>query len=160
MRIPLMLLTLTLLAGCNCGGSTCTPIGGGDAGAELRTQGEPCTDGHACAPGLACRVTSLGNSFQQEECVAPCADAGTCPSGTACYQGSCFTSCTLDTDCPGRFVATCRAIDAGVAQGLCTSVSCNTRSSFCPGGATCIAAPYCCPQGAPCAAPPDGMCLR
>lgn len=160
MRTVLTLLAAALLGGCNWGDATCTPTGGGDAGPQLRTQGEPCSDGHACAAGLECHPTTLGTSFQQAECVAPCGDAGTCPSGTACYQGDCFTTCTLDTDCPGRFSATCRAVDAGVAQGLCTSVSCNARSSFCPSGATCIAPPYCCPPGAPCAAPRDGMCLR
>ena len=151
-------MAVTLLTGCNCGGATCTPTGGGDAGPGLRTQGEPCSDGHACASGLECHGTTLGNSFLQQECVAACGDAGTCPSGTACYQGDCFTTCAVAADCPGRFAATCRPVDAGVS--LCTSVSCNSRALSCPSGSTCIAPSYCCPPGAPCAAPPDGICLR
>lgn len=155
----LLLLAVALFQGCNCGGPTCTPTGGGDAGPQLRAQGEPCTDGHACAAGLDCRFTTLGSSFRQQECLASCSDAGTCSSGTACFEGACLTTCTVDTDCPGRFVSTCRPVDAGAVRGLCGSASCS-RSESCPGSAVCIAPSYCCPPGAPCAAPPDGFCLR
>jgi hypothetical protein len=160
MRTLLVLASVALLSSCNCGGAAnCDPTRGGDAGPQLRTQGEPCTDGWACASGLTCQYNFVGSGFSQQECVASCSDAGVCPTGTACIDNACRTTCTTDPDCTGRFSATCRPVDAGVVRGVCASASCSSRST-CPGSATCITQPYCCPPGAPCAAPQDGFCLR
>ena len=164
MRTLCALVVVLLSSSCNCGGSICSPHVG-DAGPQLRSQGEPCTDGVACATGLSCLSSSAGQPFVQEECVASCGDAGACPSGTACLDGegratACHATCATDSDCTGRFETVCRPLDAGSVRGVCAPRSCSRSQSTCPGGGTCVIDEYCCPPGAPCAAPRDGFCLR
>jgi len=164
MRLLTALAISTLLSGCNCGGLNCTPSTG-DAGPQLRAQGEPCTDGAACAAGLRCLSAAGSAPLVQQECLASCGDAGVCPSGTACVDGdgrvptACHPTCVTDADCPGRFATTCRAVDAGTVRGICAVFACSSSTS-CPGTGGCVKQEYCCPPGAPCTAPRDGFCLR
>jgi hypothetical protein len=160
MRILSALSVVAVLSGCNCiqGPTNCSPAG--DAGAELRALGEPCTDGQACLASLSCRqVRANDQAIVELACLGTCEDDGGCASGTTCLQGSCQPTCLTDSDCTGRFSAKCLPLDAGAVRGFCGALACSTSLS-CPSSATCIKEVYCCPPGAPCAAPPPGFCLR
>ncbi|MFO0596466.1 MAG: hypothetical protein U0228_14210 [Myxococcaceae bacterium] len=141
----------------SCAGGTTQCTGGEDAGAALRTFGEPCGDRTvACEASLTCANVSLG--MAQEQCVGTCGDGGACGNNTACYNGKCVPICSVAADCPGRFVSNCQPTDAGV--GLCIALGCGQGSGTCPSGRCAQTFQYCCPPGAPCAAPPPGVCLK
>jgi hypothetical protein len=149
------------------GGTTTTPGGGTsdggtpDAGEQLATAGQLCSDASACASHLCLPIAANAQGAKgvcSSACRsnADCGEKGFCApepvekGGVLGDAGACFPSCSASSDCPSGIPCIWQApFDAGLCQPLpaafCADVA---KEGTC---ATCLLGTACCSEVTVCA---------
>lgn len=167
--------TAATLSGCgtsayvNTDGGTTTPDAGTpDAGEQLATAGQLCSNASTCASHF-CLLLSANAQDASGQCSTACRSNADCDEKGICVPepverdgglgdaGACFPSCSASSDCPSGIPCLWQAqFDAGLCQPLpaafCADVA---KGGNCP---TCLAATSCCSEVTVCAQ--DIECAR